>query len=458
MASNKRHPKGHKINFNYVDGELHTSTHAKTAFYSVQNHSEFENRALPVNFNSLQFKDAVNNQLLSTLYTDSDKGGASSEFKSNLVYFFCYFTLSLISILGFVVLLYNSSSLSSSHFQIHIISIISLLITSYTLLILVQKYPLVLRSRQFFFLLSIFSNVYFILADERILCKLTGQAYSTSNQIPLILCLSTQMPMFRLVSFDSYIHSLVLGLSTILSFLVIHLSYPTYSRYSVLSEISLLSIFILIQIIETYRNDFRIKNIFWRKEKEIIYHKDNNADSGLRSFGINSDVDVIMEICESLKNKIKDVIKVVMFKDVKKIMKEAVVDIEKIKWKTAHKQDVKVIIDPSIDEEDKEYIEQNFLGVKSVYNDRIVRNFTEASEKAPNRASGRFSVSEVEGLLLPFSNNWNFDIWFIHESIGQSVSIVGNYLLNKWSLHSMYNINIDTSSKFFENLEKVTPT
>lgn len=456
MSLNKRSAKGHKISFNYVDGDLHTSTHAKTAFYSAQNHSEFENKALPVNLNSLQFKDLVNKQLITTLYTDNEQSGrASAEFNSNLLYYFCYFTLSLISILSFVILLYCNSSLSASHFQIHLISIISLLVASFTLLILVQKYPLVLKSRLFFVILSVFSNIYFILADERILSKITGQSYSTSNQIPLVICISTQLPMLRLILFDSFIHSLVLGLSTISAFILVHLISPSYSKYSDLSEISLLSIFILIQIIETYRNDLRIKNIFWRREKEVIFHKGSSLNFGVKSLGINSDVDVIMEICENLKNKVKEVNKVVMYKDVKKIMKEALVDIEKIKWKTAHKQDVKVIMDPDIDEEDKEYIQQNFLGVKSVYSDRIVRNFTEASEKLPNRSSARFSISEVEGLLSAFSNNWNFDIWFIHDSLGQSVSIVGTYLLNKWSLHSIYNISEETGSKFFENLEKV---
>jgi hypothetical protein len=136
-------------------------------------------------------------------------------------------------------------------------------------------------------------------------------------------------------------------------------------------------------------------------------------------------------------------------------MKESIMDIEKIKWKTGHKEDMRVILDPNIDDEDKEYIMQNFLQNRISNNDVLVRNFTEITEKSPLKPNSRFSYFEVEGILSAFSNNWGFDIWFIHESVGQSVSIVGNFLLSKWSLNTLYSIEEHVAQKFFDTLEKV---
>jgi hypothetical protein len=144
-----------------------------------------------------------------------------------------------------------------------------------------------------------------------------------------------------------------------------------------------------------------------------------------------------------------------MYKDIKKILKESIMDIEKIKWKTAHKDDDNVILDPDIDEDDKEYIIQNFLHNKNFNNDGLIRNFTEITEKSPLKPSPKFTYFEVEGILSAFSNNWGFDIWFIHDSIGQSVSIVGNFMISKWSLNALYSIDEGTSHKFFDQLEKV---
>ena len=455
MAFPKRANKLHRISFNHVDGELHTSTNAKSAFYNAQNHEEYENKALPVNNNSLMFKQIVNQHLIASLYLDKESGRiASSEFKSNLFYFFVYYALSLTSVMGFKVLYLYSESLSSTHFQINMISVLVLIVTAFTFLVLVQKKPFVLKARTFFTILSIMTSVYLILADERILCKLTGKTYSSHNQIPFVIILVTQVPMLRLVLFDSFLHIFLSGLFIVFSFLAVHMITPPVSQFSSLSEISLLAIFVFIQIIETYRNDYRIKQIFWRREKEVVLNKELSQDFGLKS-GINSDVEVIMEICDNVKKKLKDVCKVIMYKDVKKLMKESILDIEKIKWKTGHKEDMRIILDPNLDDEDKEYIMQNFLQNKVSNNDVLVRNFTEITEKSPLKPSSRFSYFEVEGILSAFSNNWGFDIWFIHESVGQSVSIVGNFLLSKWSLNTLYSIEEHVAQKFFDTLEKV---
>jgi hypothetical protein len=456
MALPKRVNKLHRISFNHVDAELHTATHAKSGFYQVQNHEEYEHRALPVDYNSLNFKRALNEQLVASLYLDKENNrSASSEFRSNLFYFFIYNTLSLLSVIGFKVLYLYRERMSSIHFQIHLISVVILIVTSLTFLVLVQKRPFVLKTRFLFTVLSVMTSGYLILADERVLSRITGEDYKENNQVPLVVVLVTQVPMLRLVFFDSFSHTAISGLFIVFSFLTVHLVSPSISQFVSLSEISLVTIFVLIQVIETYRCDFRIKQIFWRREKEVIVNKDLNLDLGVKTMGMYSDVDLIMEICDNLKKKLKDVSKVIMYKDIKKILKESIMDIEKIKWKTAHKDDDNVILDPDIDEDDKEYIIQNFLHNKNFNNDGLIRNFTEITEKSPLKPSPKFTYFEVEGILSAFSNNWGFDIWFIHDSIGQSVSIVGNFMISKWSLNALYSIDEGTSHKFFDQLEKV---
>lgn len=444
-----------RFSFNHVDSELHASIHAKSPMYAIQHHEEYEQKALPVNSNSLQFKKVANEHLVACLYTDKDDiTKASNEFKQNLILFYIYLTLYLSIFLGFSIAMHSEGLLPTSHLLIHLTVLLLLLLLSYLLLFLILHNCLLLKSPQLFLALGFCIYLYLIFADPRVLYKFTGEAYF-DNHIPMVLGLITLIPMLRLVIFDSYIYIVLLVVASFVLYIIAQLAFSPLSRLATLSEIALVGVFSILQIIDSHRSDLRIKHIFWRREKETVVNKENNANAKFRNSSINSDVEVIMDSCDQIKKKLKYVTRIVMYSEVKKIIKENILEIEKIKWKVAHRQDVKVIIDPNIDEEDREYIQQNCVDLKYFKSEGHERVVTEVSEKSKRGIHLRYSMHDVENALSAFGKNWNFDIWFIYNSTGESVGVIGKYLFSKWQINESFLIPTETTENYFKALEKV---
>lgn len=445
-----------KTQFNLPEFE-HPSHNTKSAFYSIQNNEAKELKSLPVNTNTLSFPKPLNSKLNSHLYLDrSSLGSGSTEFKSNLIYFYCYYTLSLLAALSLVVLLRHSESLSTKHFKIHLICILVLVATSAVILILVQRHTGLLMAQKLFLGLSYLSYSYFIIADERVLCKITGENYESRNQIYFNLFLVTLCPMLRYVFFDCFFYVLLSTLPAICGYLIVQLSITPFSLYSSISEVAFISIFLLIQIIETYRIDLRIKQAFWRQVIEVDTNKRLNENQKVKNFGSGSEVELIVDLCEKIKSKLKEIRKIIMYKDIKVTIKSLILDIEKIKWKSVHYNEPKVHFDSSMDEQDKEYIKQICLVPLNLHVDTINRSFTDIEgTRSFIMPSKKLFVSDLEDLLPAFGTDWNFDIHFIIDTTGRSISIVGKFLLSRWTINEIFSIPAQVSFKYFESLEKV---
>ena len=433
------------------------SNNTKSAFYTVQNNEAKELKSVPVNTNTLSLPKPLNNKLNYHLYFDrSSQNLGSPEFKSNLVYFYCYYTLCLSAALSLIILLRHTESLSTKHFQIHIICILVLVATSAVILILVQRHAGLLIAQKLFLALSYLSYSYFILGDERVLCKITGENYESRNQIHFNLFLVTLCPMLRYIFFDCFLYVLLSTLPAICCYLIVHLSITPFSLYSSLSEVAFISIFLLIQIIETYRIDLRIKQTFWRQVIEVDTNKRLNESQKVKNVGFGSEVELIVDLCEKIKSKLKDIRKIIMYKDVKITIKSLISDIEKIKWKSVHYNEPKVLFDSSMDEQDKEYIKQTCLVPLNMHADTISRSFTDidgnASFQKPNK---KLFVSDLEDILPAFGTDWNFDIFFIIDATGHSIPIVGKYLLSRWTINEIFSIPAPISYKYFESIEKI---
>ena len=102
-----------------------------------------------------------------------------------------------------------------------------------------------------------------------------------------------------------------------------------------------------------------------RREKEIIVSKEPAVSGKVKSVGINSDVEVIMDACDLIRQKLKYVNQIVLYKEVKDIIKENILEGERIKWRIAHRQDIKGDPGPeSGPRRQRQYIQQNLCGTK----------------------------------------------------------------------------------------------
>lgn len=443
-----------KTQINLSDLE-HPSNNTKSAIYTIQNNEVKEPKTIPVNTNTLFFPTSLNSKLNSHLYIDRNTANsASNEFKSNLVYFYCYYTLSLITTLALIVMLRYSGSLSRIHFQVNLICILTLAIVSYCIVILVQRPYGLLKAQKMFLIFSYLNYSYLIVADERVLCKITGEDYKSINQVYLNLLFISLCPMLRFVFFDCFFYIFISTLPAVCAFLAVHLALSPYSLYSSISEVAYVSIFLIIQVIESYRNDLRIKCFFWRQIKEVDTNKRLKNSSEEKKFG--SEIELIVDLCENVKTKLKDIRKIIMYKDIKQTIKSLILDIEKIKWKSVHYNEAKVVFDSSIDEQDKEYIKQTCLVQLSNNIEPIIRSFTDVDGfGSTQKPSKKLFVSDIDNFLPAFGKDWNFDVHFIIDSVGHSIPIVAKFLFSKWTLNEIFKISDAVSFKYFETLEKL---
>lgn len=433
-------------------------SHSRSAVYQILGHEKYETKTLPVNFNVLSFIEKSRTQKLTTcLYQDQDSPQLSEEFKSNLIYYFtftfCYFLL----LLSFSITFYVSGSLSSSHLQIHLICLAILMILSIMLLV-IFPYSTRLRKniREIFLIFSIFTSFYLIFTDGRILCKLTKEN-SSETRLPLSFGLVSSIVMARFVLFDSFLYTLIIGLVNSFVFLSIQLSISGIHDYTTLAEGLFILLFNLIQIFECYRADYRIKQIFWRKEKEQLSElNDNKKNQSFRVSGINTEAEVVLSTCSIISNNLKQVSKVVIYKDVKKLLKQSLLELDKIKYKFIHGgfDNSKADINPGMDEEERIFIRESFMHISSSQqiNEPATLILIEKQSHFPFSA---YSLTEFESVLSSFGKNWSFNIFFLYESTGQSLSIVSKFLLQKWNLFNHLKLDEILSEKYFMSLENV---
>lgn len=433
-------------------------SNSRSAVYQILGHEKYETKSLPVNYNILSFIEKSKTQKLTTsLYQDQETSQLSEEFKSNLIYYFVFKFAYFLLLLSFSILFYSSGSLPSSHFQIHLICLSILLILSISLLI-IFSYSARLRKkiREVFLIFSLFTSFYLIFTDYRILSKISNED-SSGSQLPLSFGLISSIVMARYVLFDSFLYTLIIGLVNSFVFLLIQLSISGIHDYPTLAEGLFILIFNLVQIVECYRADYRIKQIFWRREKELMSEiKDNKKNQSFRISGINTEAEVVLSTCSIISNNLKQVSKVVIYKDVKKLLKQSLMELDKIKYKFIHGgfDNAKADINPGMDEEERTFIRESFMHISSSQhiNEPATLILIEKQSQFPFSA---YSLTEFESVLSSIGKNWSFNILFLYESTGQSISIVSKFLLQKWNLFTHLNLDELLSEKYFTSLENV---
>lgn len=415
-----------------------------------------ESKSIPINLNLLKFQERSKNQkLLRVLYEDPDTKRPSEEFKLNLIYYSMYTLVYLLSLLAFAILLKNSGHLSSVHLNIHLVCISALLALALIILFSVLTSTKKRRNiRTYFLVFSCFFNFYLILTDERILHKLTGQEYN-EVRLPLNLGLVCGITLIRLVLFEYYLSTFIIGCSNTVIFLTAHLAISEYPIYATLAEVSIIGLFCIMNVAESYRADFRIKQIFWRREQLANEDSSLNKSDQIQTPGINTETEKILEKCDTIAGNLKKINKVVIYKDVKKMLKKSLADLEKIKRKVAHGgfEALKIELSPEIDEEDQTFIFENFMDVHSSDSSKPLSSYL--IERFTLSPHSGFTSNELDKVLSELGKNWNFNAFFVDSVTGHSILTVGKYLFKWWGLNDCLKIDENVSERFLLELERV---
>ena len=431
---------------------------ASGSIYGLLDHEKHENHTLPVNPNFLTFSNkTLNKKLAESLYRDVTCNGPSIEFKNNMLFFYIFHTSYLLISLFTNILLYTNNYQSYSHFSLRITFVSIIFTISYLILFLLLKfYSLLNHSRLLFSGLGVLMICYLVVCDERVLSGISGQVYQSSCSTTVI-SIGLYIVIFRYVLLDSFLFLILLSIFALALTLIGLMVFSTVSVLSGVSDFLILLVFLVIELMETHQIDLRTRQLFWRKqmEEEYLDNIDNldREDTGFTN--INTEIEILIQWCEKIKQTIKTVTAVIMYKDVKNKLKSAQNDLEKVKRQMAlggFANVVKLEQHPGISEEDKLFIVQNFTN-----NNPLAPKRSRLSAKRLNMGN-YWSVgnSEIENLLGSVGNYWNLDIWFIYSSTGSSLHIIGKHLLDRWRLVEGVGIPEQACDAFFMTLERVS--
>lgn len=437
-----------------------------SAVYTILKHSRNENLYIPVSPNTLRFEEPGRELRFTQALFCSEQNPSvpSEEFNKNLLVFYLFLTAYLVFTGVFALLLNSEGSLSQTHLVFHLMWISGLLVFSYGVLLCIKtKKEALVRSQGLFSALGVTVSVYLVLGDERVLGGITGEELQESYLLHSF-AVACFIVMFRMVLFDSFVHTLGVGVSAAAVYLMFFLVLSPQSYFSTLHEFFVVFGFVFLLIVDTQKKDLRNRQLFWRKEKEEEALEPFERKQVDNSVDINTEVEILVQTCNNIKRDVKAATSVIMFKDVKKQLKCALNNLEKVKRRIAHGtvvSEVKFEPGGDIDEQDKAFISQMFMDVsRNNHRRSSSRKMTmnEIGERKPSFPFSNYGVAELESVLFSVGKNWSFDIWFVYNATGHSIFIVCKYLFQKWGFFEAFDIPEDTFDRYFQTLEKVSFT
>ena len=440
------------------DPELHLYKDCKySSHYTILNHEKFEQNDLPYNPNTLFYREKrINRKLEKALRVDQTlKNKISGEFKHNLIVFYTFLNVFILIFLTFAGLLYGSGEISIQVLRANIIFLVILAgLGNFGLVVVAWNKEFIISSKFFFAVFALVVYVYLILMSQGIQESIFDTP-SNKQGLPCILTLSCFTVFVRMVLFDSYFYFLLISLFVSIFYLVLNLSLSTHSIYSTLSEFSILVLFFALSIVDSQLVDIRTKQLFFRifQEAEMTKQmtKSNEFD---RKYSIVS----LYQRCKHIKNELKFVASAIMYKELKLRLKRAILELNFIQKNIGNNEEDVFEIDnaENIDDEDKQFIAQNYLKRDEVVvRRRQAKSMTiiEIPMKTIDFTFNEYGVTELESTLSTLGKNWTFDIWFIHQITNHSVFIIGKYLFQKYGLGEFLKITEEVQISFFTILE-----
>ena len=434
-------------------------SHSISGAYMIMRHEDYENLSIPLNSNTLNFTiSELNENIYSKLYTDAEKS-TSMDFKRNLYSYLVYTVLSLAILLIFALLLYHEGNSSGSFLYVSIICLIALFIYTSILCFLLVNFKInVLHIRTVILSLIFSKMLYYIILDARVFFNFAG--VTIPARIPMSYMIVIELFMSEAILFYSFLHVLIVGVISFSIYVIINLLVFPGSDVSICSEISLIGLISMLKIIECYQRDMRIKHIFWRGAKEdmalAMHYQVIKRGSICESHNPESNP---KELCQEVLENLKYISKVIIYKDISLLAKETVRMIRHMKKSLSHTCLLPEFeLNRDIDEQDYAFITENFMKIISdeqLPQHGITMDCIQSSSTFPFQSYG---VSELKSLLHYLGKSWNFDIFFIYESTGKSISLLSRYILMKWGIHEHLGIPEDISTNYFQHLEDVMLT
>ena len=435
---------------------------AEEVMYTVLGHNDRESARVPLNPNFLNFTDdkvdLKYNIKLMGLKEDSEV--MSDTLKNNLILFNLVLLAFCSCAITVNIVLYSRDRMSSSELTFHMVFLIGLLIAGIGILASVMRsLRMRYRMKRIYLCYMFVLMFYLVFGDHRVYAIVSDNTINVNHQ-NYTLMLLVFLFLYSQLSFSHFLGVLVLALFTVTLYLVVFMVTAGQDRIAIVADSIYIFLFSVLLCVRTHQTESRARNLFWRleKEEEAIDAKGMDAldSKNSSSNALNTEVERLIELCDNIKRKIKAAATIIMFNEVKTSLKEAQVDIEKIKRKIARgnlNELVKLDLHQGIDEEDRAFIYQQYYNVTTVSRRNSSRHITIGDRKASIVNFDEYGIEELNSVLMSIGKNWNFDVWFVHKTTGHSVFMVAKYLLRKWEFNTALNIAEKVSDCFFQKME-----
>lgn len=413
----------------------------KPAVYSVLQLDQQETPYLPVSPNSLDFQDgSVANRFREQLYLDETK--LSKEFKLNLLHFYILQTASLLIFLVTYLLMYLNDDISIELLALHVAFILSLWCVMYVALIMLKRAKWRRLAQELYTVIGLILMAYYVIGDGR---TLTGKV--TLN-CPLAAILT--LLLLRQLFFENFKALMIVSIPTLIAWLPATLVSSTNSLSLQVGDYLTLCLVTVFILISSRASDMRARHIFWRKDKETRALGKTDLIQSSEDKPL-TEVEDWIQLVLKVKDLIKTSCKLIMFEEVKAKLKKAIEMLERIKIQIARglnsQSNYLLEQNSKLDDEDKTFIAHFFMPSSFP----LQRSGTLKS--LPESKPVLFGQELFEGVLATAGRNWSFDIWFIHDSANQSLSILGVYLFKQWSFNEVFAIPEAVTERFFRELE-----
>ena len=447
-------PQTHKLKVPQQEGE-------REKIYTLLNRDDNDKTAPPVDPNLSQFYDkGASEEFIKYLFFSKTDEKLSNAVVAKLLIFYIYLVLASVCYLIFALIAYSNGELSEPQMRFHVICNVLITIFACFTLILLRYSKFLIRH-----IYLVYSGIcmvyysYWIVGNKYFLSKLLEED-DPHFEMPFSLSIISLSIVLRFLIFHSFLSSLILNTLVIFEYLLLIFLTRSYELENI-CQFFILFLFLSLQIIDSKHSELEQKKSFWLQyqyEKSFKTSLSNRIDESDPS--MHTDTEILISLIDSVKKTIKHCCSVIIYKDIKDSLKLAQLTLENIKQrigKGLYTNEVKLEHHEDLDPEDKKFISQNFIDFshintpeRSAVTELTVFEFKEASGNFP---FSHYGIEKLESVLSQFGKNWSFDIWFIHDATGQSISILGKYLFQKWQFNEFLSQSSDVTDEFFIKIE-----
>ena len=430
--------------------------------YTLINKDENDKSSIPVDPNLLRFYERnVSINYSKQLFLDKSHKKYSEMIFGKMLIFFTYMLITAACLIIFSVISYNRGQIPLSHLIFHVLMNILIPITS-VLSLISLRYPdfFIRRMRLIFSLISFFYQTYLVLSNKLVLSELMGTEVPDFG-LPFSLPLIGMSVVLRFVLCHNFLYYLAVNLLVLLEYAITMISIDAAYDLENFCQFFCIFIFIVLQMIDSKHAEFVLKRDFWLQfQYEQSFKTTMGSKYDEQDGGFKTETEVLISTCDQLKQTLKHCCKVIIYKDIKESLKAAQVQIEDIRQRIGrgnYVNEVKLEQQVDIDPEDKKFISQNFLDFSHInspeHSAQTELTVVDFKEKPENFPFSHYGIEKLESILSQFGKIWAFDIWFIHNATGQSISIIGKYLFQKWQLNDFLKQSAEVADEFFLKLE-----